>query len=211
VVVIFWKTASTFDSSAQIGLVLLFGVVVNNAILLVSRFRTEAFLILKAKLGGDPAAQAALFSGGRKTLGGGALWYLPKQERGPLLRRAVARGTQVRLRSILLTSGTTIVSLVPLLVQVERAPWKPGWLFGLELPWTLSWLEGGNQDIWQNLALTSIGGLISSTVLIVVAIPPLYYLSTRSGWAVRRVAGWIAAAARWIGSKLFRRPSRASA
>ncbi len=56
-----------FDSSAQIGLVLLFGVVVNNAILLVSRFRTEVALILKAKLGGDPEREAALFPGSRRT------------------------------------------------------------------------------------------------------------------------------------------------
>jgi HAE1 family hydrophobic/amphiphilic exporter-1 len=205
VVLIFWQTSSTFDSSAQIGLVLLFGVVVNNAILLVSRFRTEAFLILKAKLGGDPAAEAALFPGGRKTMGAGAMWHLPKKERGPLLRRAVARGTQVRLRSILLTSGTTIVSLVPLLIQVERLPWTPGWLFGLELPVTLKWLDSGNQDIWHNLALTSIGGLISSTVLILICIPPLYYFSVRSGWAMRRIAGWIVAAWRWLVAKTGRR------
>jgi len=93
------------------------------------------------------------------------------------------------LRSILLTSGTTIVSLVPLLIQVERLPWTPGWLFGVELPFTLKWLATGNQDIWQNLALTSIGGLISSTVLIVICIPPLYYFSVRFGWALRRIAG----------------------
>ena len=51
VVLIFAESGTAFDSSAQIGLVLLFGVVVNNAILLVSRFRTEIALILKAKLG----------------------------------------------------------------------------------------------------------------------------------------------------------------
>ena len=38
VVVIYWQTTTEFDSSARIGLVLLFGVVVNNAILLVARF-----------------------------------------------------------------------------------------------------------------------------------------------------------------------------
>ena len=48
---------------------LVFGVVVNNAILLVSHFRTECALILRAKLGGDPCAEAALFPGHQKQLG----------------------------------------------------------------------------------------------------------------------------------------------
>ncbi len=162
VFVIFWKTGTEFDSSAQIGLVLLFGVVVNNAILLLSRFRTEVALILKAKLGGDPEHEAALFPGSRRTLGGLDLYFLPKQERLGLLRRAVAHGTLVRLRSILLTSGTTIVGLLPLLVRIERVPYQvPG--FGWQLPFTLRWLDTANQDIWHNLALTSIGGLLSST------------------------------------------------
>jgi HAE1 family hydrophobic/amphiphilic exporter-1 len=190
VFIIFWKTATAFDSSAQIGLVLLFGVVVNNAILLTSRFRTEAGLILKAKLGGDPATEAALFPGEKRQLGGGDLWHLPRKERGALLRRAVARGTLIRLRSILLTSGTTIVGLVPLLVQVERVPMKLDWLFGLTLPMTFTWMDSGNQDIWQNLALTSIGGLISSTILILIAMPALYYFSTRVGWILRSLWHW---------------------
>jgi HAE1 family hydrophobic/amphiphilic exporter-1 len=81
----FWLTHWTFDSSAYIGLILLFGIVVNNAILLVSRFRTEATLILNVKLGGDPSSQRALFPGLRKQLGGSDLWQLPAEERGGLL------------------------------------------------------------------------------------------------------------------------------
>jgi HAE1 family hydrophobic/amphiphilic exporter-1 len=193
VFVIFWKTTTAFDSSAQIGLVLLFGVVVNNAILLVSRFRHESELILKAKLGGDPAAEAGLFPGQRKALGGGDLWYLPREERAYLLRRAVARGTLVRLRSILLTSGTTIVGLIPLLVRVEWVPKTLGWL---ELPFTVRWMDTANQDIWQNLALTSIGGLISSTILILLAMPALYYFSVLCGWWMRRLGRFLAATGR---------------
>ncbi len=184
VFVIFWQTGAEFDSSAQIGLVLLFGVVVNNAILLVSRFRTEIALVLKARLGGDPESDGALFPGSRRPLGGGHLFFLPAAERLLLLRRAVVHGTHVRLRSILLTSGTTIVGLLPLLVQIERVAWTVPWI-GLELPVRLEWLDTANQDIWQNLALTSIGGLLSSTVLIILALPAVYYASVRAGWGLR--------------------------
>jgi HAE1 family hydrophobic/amphiphilic exporter-1 len=188
VFVIFARAGTAFDSSAQIGLVLLFGVVVNNAILLVSRFRTEIALALKARLGGDPERDAALFAGSRRPLGGRDLWFLPGDERARLLRRAVAHGTKVRLRSILLTSGTTIIGLIPLLVQIERVPWE---VLGLELPLRLQWLDTSNQDIWQNLALTSIGGLVSSTVLILVTLPALYYASVRAGWGLRSAWRWV--------------------
>jgi len=170
VVVIFWLTHSTFDTSAMIGLVLMFGVVVNNGILLLSRYRTEAALIMKVKLGGDPSERAALFPGLRKQLGGMDMYDLPKEERAGLLRRAVARGTRIRLRSILLTSGTTIAGLAPLLVHLN---------------------ETDDKDIWENLALTSIGGLVASTILLIVAMPPLYYYFVRLGWVIKTFWLWL--------------------
>jgi HAE1 family hydrophobic/amphiphilic exporter-1 len=168
--VIFWLTNSTFDSSAKIGLILMFGIVVNNAILLVSRYRTEAALILKAKLGGEPSERAALFTGMRKQLGGSDLWKLPKAERSGLLRRAIARGTRIRLRSILLTSGTTIAGLAPLLVHLN---------------------ESDDKDIWENLALASIGGLASSTILLIMVMPPLYFYCVRTGWTFKTFYLWL--------------------
>jgi HAE1 family hydrophobic/amphiphilic exporter-1 len=164
VVLAFWWTHSTFDSSAKIGLILLFGIVVNNAILLLSRCRTEATLVLKARLGRDPSPDHSLFPGFQKQLGGTDLWMLPREERGSLLHRAVARATHVRLRSILLTSGTTIVGLAPLLVHFRDVE---------------------DKDIWENLALASIGGLATSTILILIAIPALYYVSVRTNWLWR--------------------------
>jgi HAE1 family hydrophobic/amphiphilic exporter-1 len=172
----YWWTGDTFDSSARIGLVLLFGIVVNNAILLASRFRHEAALVLKAKRGGDPEAEAGLFSGFSKTLGGSDLYVLDPKERAGLLRRSVSRATRVRLRSILLTSGTTAVGLAPLLIPMPDA---------------LSSIFGGQEtqgkDIWENLALTSIGGLISSTVLLLIALPAIYYMWVRIWWIGRRI------------------------
>jgi Cu/Ag efflux pump CusA len=170
VVLIFWLTSSTFDSSARIGLILMFGIVVNNAILLISRFRTESGLIMKVKLGGDPSERAALFPGMRKQLGGSDLFGLPKEERAGLLRRAVARGTRIRLRSIFLTSGTTIAGLAPLLIHLN---------------------ETDDKDIWENLALASIGGLVASTILLIVVMPPMYYYFVRTGWTFRSFLGWL--------------------
>ncbi|MCA9728477.1 MAG: efflux RND transporter permease subunit, partial [Candidatus Eisenbacteria bacterium] len=168
VFLIFWLTSSSFDSSARIGLVLLFGVVVNNAILLVSRFRHEAQRILAVSTVGDPGARAALFPGLRKELGGSDLGVFPPGRREALLRRAVAAGTHVRLRSILLTSGTTIVGLLPLLLFRDTS-------------------EG--RDIWVNLALCSIGGLASSTILILLVLPAAYYGAVRLGWSPRVQTG----------------------
>jgi HAE1 family hydrophobic/amphiphilic exporter-1 len=175
VFVIFWLTHSVFDSSARIGLVLLFGVAVNNAILLVSRYRTEATLVLKSKLGGDPETAASLFPPLRKALGGSDLWVLPKEERVSLLKRAVARGTRVRMRSILLTSGTTIVGLAPLLVHMNDTP---------------------DKDIWENLALATIGGLTSSTLLLLFMAPAVYTSCIRLRWTMRRFLAWVSARVR---------------
>jgi HAE1 family hydrophobic/amphiphilic exporter-1 len=170
VLAFWWMPDTTFDSSARIGLILLFGIVVNNAILLVSRFRTEASLILKIKLGGNPSQRAALFPGIQKQLGGSDLWVLPREERAGLLRRAIARGTRIKLRPILLTSGTTIAGLVPLLIRLS---------------------DSEERDIWENLALTSIGGLAASTILILMVLPPLYYYCVRTGWTFRVFFGWL--------------------
>jgi hypothetical protein len=45
----------------------------------------------------------------RRCFGGADLWYLPvrRKERAALPLRAVARGTLIMLRSVLLTSGAT--------------------------------------------------------------------------------------------------------
>jgi HAE1 family hydrophobic/amphiphilic exporter-1 len=165
VYVAFWLTRSSFDSSARIGLILLFGVVVNNAILLAAQFRKEAAAVLRHRLGVGHAATLALFPQTEGQPGALDMSALPRAERAGLLRRAVSRGTRVRLRSILLTTGTTIVGLAPLLVHFRDTEEK---------------------DIWENLALASIGGLTSSTLLIVLALPSVYYFFVRfAGWPWR--------------------------
>ncbi|MBM3319032.1 MAG: efflux RND transporter permease subunit [Candidatus Eisenbacteria bacterium] len=164
VAAIFWAARMPFDSSARIGLVLLFGVVVNNAILLINRFRLQVRELV-AERGYGPEQVPA-----KARLGGSDLWRLPAAERLGLLRRAVGDGVGIQLRSILLTSGTTIAGLLPLLVRLTDEG------------------AGSGRDIWENLALTSIGGLISSTLLILGALPALYFVFARLGWALARLA-----------------------
>ena len=149
----FWIADTTFDSSAHIGLILLFGIVVNNAILLVARFRIEARERMRRWL--ERVTEDALPRGpfGLRTL--------PRSERVAVLKASICHGTRVRLRSILLTSGTTIVGLAPLLIRFED-------------------LEG--RDIWENLALSSIGGLTASVVLILLTLPATYYMFVRLAW-----------------------------
>jgi len=143
---IFWATGSSFDSSARIGLVLLFGVVSTNAILLLARYRTE----VRTLLGGSPDVRGAF-----------DLRALPEPERSGRLAEAICRGTRVRLHALVMVTGTTIVGLLPLLVHFKR-------------------MEG--KDIWENLALSSIGGLTVGTILILLVFPAAYYVATRLGW-----------------------------
>ncbi len=161
VVGIFWATDSVFDSSAKIGLVLMFGIVVNNAILLINRFRLQ----IRDSVAERSYASSLVPKIAR--LGGVDLWRLPGDERKALLKEAICSGTRIQMRSILLTSGTTIAGLLPLLIKIADTA------------------EG--KDIWENLALSSIGGLASSTILILTAIPATYWIMTRLGWAIARL------------------------
>ncbi|MFH1843579.1 MAG: efflux RND transporter permease subunit [bacterium] len=158
---LFWATDSAFDSSAKIGLVLLFGIVVNNAILLINRFRLQIRELVAER------RYAAALVPTKRRLGGIDLWRLQSIARKELLKEAICTGTRIQLRSILLTSGTTIAGLLPLLIKITDSS------------------EG--KDIWENLALSSIGGLASSTVLIISAVPAVYYIMTRFGWAYNRL------------------------
>jgi HAE1 family hydrophobic/amphiphilic exporter-1 len=162
VIGVFWADGAAFDSSAQIGLVLMFGIVVNNAILLVNRFRLQVRELV---------ADHGLIGNGvpdKRRLGGVDLWRLDAPHRYRLLKTAIVDGTRIQMRSILLASGTTIAGLLPLLYNAEQAGGE------------------GSRDIWQNLALASVGGLASSTVLILMSMPALYWAFTRLGWAMAR-------------------------
>jgi hydrophobic/amphiphilic exporter-1 (mainly G- bacteria), HAE1 family len=116
-----------FDSSAYIGVLLMAGIVVNNAILIVDHINGK------------------------------------RREGRPLLD-AVVEGTRERIRPILMTTGTTVFGMLPMIL------------------WTV---DAGKRDMWSSLALCTIGGLTTSTLFILVVIPIFYIFS-------ERVKSWVA-------------------
>jgi hydrophobic/amphiphilic exporter-1 (mainly G- bacteria), HAE1 family len=129
VFLIFRYTGASFTREAYIGVIMMAGIVVNNAILLVDHVN-----------------------------------HLRRVD-GMALEAATIRGTLERVRPILMTSTTTIVGLLPLVLFSASA----------------------NENIWNALAYALIGGLASSTVLVLTVTPTLYLLFERRPEA-RRLA-----------------------
>ncbi len=77
-----------------------------------------------------------------------------RREHGLDLKSAIVRGTLERVRPILMTTTTTILALLPLVLFSATA----------------------DSNIWNALAYALIGGLTSSTFLVLTAAPALYYL-----------------------------------
>jgi HAE1 family hydrophobic/amphiphilic exporter-1 len=84
--------------------------------------------------------------------------YTNQLRRGGMpLREAVEEGSHVRLRPILMSTGSTLVGLVPMALALERGA-----------------------ELMQPLAIVVIGGLFFSTFLTLILIPVIYE------WAERR-------------------------
>jgi HAE1 family hydrophobic/amphiphilic exporter-1 len=135
VFLLFFYTNAAFTREAWIGVIMMGGIVVNNAILLVDHINQ---LRRKYSMG---------------------------------LEEALVRGTIERVRPILMTSMTTVCGLLPLVLFAESA----------------------NANIWNALAYALIGGLASSTFLVLTVTPALYLLfeSPRTPW--RGIVGWVRA------------------
>jgi hydrophobic/amphiphilic exporter-1 (mainly G- bacteria), HAE1 family len=121
VFMMFFYTQATFTREAYVGVIMMGGIVVNNAILLVDHINRV-----------------------RATSG------LP-------LDQAILRGTLERVRPILMTTTTTVLGLLPLV------------LFS----------AGADSTIWNALAFTLIGGLLSSTLFVLTTTPALYHVFER--------------------------------
>jgi HAE1 family hydrophobic/amphiphilic exporter-1 len=74
------------------------------------------------------------------------------------LEEALVRGSVERARPILMTTCTTIAGLLPLVLLSQAA----------------------DANIWNALGFALIGGLLTSTVLVLTVTPALYYLFERS-------------------------------
>jgi len=72
------------------------------------------------------------------------------KSRGAKKWRALIKGGQSRLRPILMTSGTTLLALLPMALD-----------------------KGEGSNLWSPLALTIIGGLFTSTLLTLFVLPVL--------------------------------------
>ncbi|MFQ5653610.1 MAG: efflux RND transporter permease subunit, partial [Planctomycetota bacterium] len=129
-----WATATPLSMMAFIGMIMLAGIVVNNAIVLldqINRLRREG--------------------------------YRP--------REAIIEGGRRRLRPILMTTLTTVLAMVPLTGVLAQVPHDPSLDFILG--------TGQGAEIRAPLALTVIGGLLSSTLLTLVVIPVVTSLVLR--------------------------------
>lgn len=109
-----WVTHTTVSMGVVIGIIMLGGIVVNNAIILIDRVN-----------------------------------YLRSKGFSPV--KAMVLSGQNRLRPILMTTTTTVLGLLPM--AIERSE---------------------NAGLWSPLAITVIGGFVSSTILTLFIIPCIY-------------------------------------
>jgi HAE1 family hydrophobic/amphiphilic exporter-1 len=114
-----YLTGQTISVMVMMGLLMLIGIVVTNAIVLVDRI-------------------------------------VRKEREGVPMREAILESGATRLRPILMTAIATIGAMIPMAVT-----------------------ESGGSLISQDLAITVIGGLFSSTLLTLVVVPMVYEMLTK--------------------------------
>jgi HAE1 family hydrophobic/amphiphilic exporter-1 len=84
------------------------------------------------------------------------------------LREALVEAGNTRLRPILMTATASVMGLLPM----------TGWLEGL--PWIGGLGAGEGAEIRAPMAITVVAGLVASTVLTLVVIPVVYWLTERA-------------------------------
>ncbi|MEN6578575.1 MAG: efflux RND transporter permease subunit [Phycisphaerales bacterium] len=99
------------------------------------------------------------------------------QARGMDLVSAAAEAGVTRLRPVMLTAGTTIIGLLPMIVGIS---------YDFH---TLSWaLKSESTQWWRNMAVVVVFGLGFATILTLVVVPSLYVMLTR---ASLRIHAWL--------------------
>ena len=127
-----WLCGHGLDVMSGIGLVVLVGVAVSNAIVLVSTVNL-------------------------------------RREQGLPPRAAIARAGRERLRPILMTTATSVLGLLPLAV---------GWSIHYDWPPTIA--VGEAVELRAPLAIAVMGGLCSSTLLVLLSLPSVLLLVARA-------------------------------
>ena len=134
-----------------VGIISLAGIVVNNAIVLIDYIN----LVVKRK---------------REALGLADMLDMDKLD----VKQCIIEGGATRLRPVLLTAITTILSLIPLAMGINInfttliTDLDPQFFIG-----------GDNTALWGPMAWTVIFGLVFSTFLTLIVIPVMYWLAYR--------------------------------
>ena len=142
-----------------VGIISLAGIVVNNAIVLIDYIN----LVVKRK---------------RETLGLSDMLQMDKTA----VKECIIEGGATRLRPVLLTAITTILSLIPLAIG-----------FNFNFATLITELDphifigGDNTALWGPMAWTVIYGLVFSTFLTLVVIPAMYWLAYRLKAGINRL------------------------
>ncbi|MDM7992056.1 MAG: efflux RND transporter permease subunit [Candidatus Fermentibacter sp.] len=89
--------------------------------------------------------------------------FLRHRKAGISTREALDRAVGERLRPVLQTSLTTIAGLLPLII----------------------WPVAGSDDLWSTLSFTVVAGMVTSTLLVLVALPSLIQITTKEGTTPR--------------------------
>ena len=134
-----------------IGIISLAGIVVNNAIVLVDYIN----LLIQRK---------------REEKGIDIIFDLPRED----VRQAIIQGGATRLRPVLLTAITTVLSLFPLAIGFNIN--FTSFIKTLDPQFTMG---GDAMSFWGPLAWTVIYGLIFATFLTLVVVPVMYWLAYR--------------------------------
>ena len=142
-----------------VGIISLAGIVVNNAIVLIDYIN----LVIKRK---------------RESLGITDMVGMEKTD----VKQCIIEGGATRLRPVLLTAITTILSLIPLAMGINInfttliTKLDPQFFIG-----------GDNTALWGPMAWTVIFGLVFSTFLTLIVIPVMYWLAYRMKIGTNRV------------------------
>ena len=121
VFLIFFYVDASFTREAYVGVIMMGGIVVNNAILLVDHINRV------------------------------------RRREDTSLEQAILEGTLQRVRPILMTTATTVLGLLPLVLQSQTA----------------------DSNVWNALGYALIGGMLSSTFFVLTATPASYLLFER--------------------------------